>query len=62
MSLAGVVAILACVAPLDARITRIVIDHRESPAYQGRFSAKPDSTNDSPATLMANWTRGILST
>jgi len=28
--------ILACIAPLHARITRIVIEHRESPAYEGR--------------------------
>lgn len=37
MSLATVMAILASAAPLDARITRIVIEHRDSPAYQGRF-------------------------
>src|SRR5579864_5470303 len=37
MSLATVALILAWGAPANARITRIVIDHRESPAYQGRF-------------------------
>ncbi|HWY47980.1 MAG TPA: alpha/beta hydrolase domain-containing protein [Bryobacteraceae bacterium] len=35
-SLASVAVILACAVPADARITRIVIEHRESPAYQGR--------------------------
>ena len=37
MSLACVAVVLACVAPANARITRIVIEHRDSPAYQGRF-------------------------
>ena len=37
LSLASVVAILACAIPMDARITRLVIEHRDSPAYQGRF-------------------------
>ncbi len=37
LSLASVAVILACAAPANARITRIVIEHRESPAYQGRF-------------------------
>lgn len=37
MSLAGVAIILACASQGHARITRIVIEHRESPAYQGRF-------------------------
>ena len=37
LSLASVAIILACAAPANARITRIVIEHRESPAYQGRF-------------------------
>ena len=30
------VSILALAVPLSARVTRIVIDHRESPAYQGQ--------------------------
>lgn len=37
MSLVVLTAILACASPLGARITRIVIEHRDSPAYQGRF-------------------------
>jgi hypothetical protein len=37
MSLANLAIILACAAPAHARITRVVIEHRESPAYQGRF-------------------------
>jgi hypothetical protein len=37
VSLAGLTIILACAIPVDARITRVVIEHRESPAYQGRF-------------------------
>jgi hypothetical protein len=36
LSLASVAIILACAAPADAHITRIVVEHRESPAYQGR--------------------------
>src|SRR5579864_903264 len=36
MSLATVALILAWGAPANARITRIVIDYRESPAFQGR--------------------------
>ena len=36
MSLATLAIILATAAPVDARITRIVVEHRESPAYQGR--------------------------
>ena len=35
--LASVAVILASAAPADAHITRIIIEHRESPAYQGRF-------------------------
>ncbi|HEX4595025.1 MAG TPA: alpha/beta hydrolase domain-containing protein [Bryobacteraceae bacterium] len=37
MSLASLAVILTCVAPVDARITRIVVEHHELPAYQGRF-------------------------
>ena len=37
MSLASAAIILACTIPGNARITRIVVEHRESPAYQGRF-------------------------
>jgi hypothetical protein len=36
LSLATVAIILAWAAPAGAHITRIVVEHRESPAYQGR--------------------------
>jgi hypothetical protein len=71
MSLTGLTLVLGCVVPAEARLTRLVMEHAESPAHQGRLcsetgpyqrltghaAGEPDRKDPLKAVIISNFRR-----